>query len=93
MPEKKREMMKNVVLGVCCVFASSIVLAQTQTMTEQQCKKNVEASLSAIDWMSQMQGQQKKLGDLSVEDIKNIQATRGSCEAMLQINQRTISAK
>lgn len=73
---------------VLSVLFSSPVLADE---TEEQCKNGVETTLKAIEMLTQQKGEQQKLKDLSVEDIKEIQKTGGHCEAMRQINKRTIN--
>lgn len=69
------------------LFISSFTFAQEQT--EEQCAKHIEASVAAIELMSQQTGTEQKLKDLSVSDIRNMQKTKGNCETMQEINKRT----
>ena len=60
------------------VFASA---SFAQQPSEEQCKRNVEASISGIELMTQQLGTEQKLKDLGVNDIREIQKTKGSCVA------------
>lgn len=78
---------KSTILAFSVLFSSPVLSEQT----EAQCKSGVEATLQAIEMLTQQKGEQQKLKDLSVEDIKEIQKTGGHCEAMRQINKRTMN--
>lgn len=67
-------------------LASSLVLAQDNT--QAQCAKQVDASVSAIELVSKQTGTEKKLGELSVPDIRAMQKTRGGCATMQEINKQ-----
>lgn len=75
-----------------CMAACMFVFTGTsfaQQQTEDQCKKNVEVSISAIEMMTQRNGTEQQLKDLSVKDIREIQKAKGNCVAQQEINKRT----
>lgn len=82
--------MKNIIAIICLTSFAGSVLAQQST--EEQCKKSVEASISAAEMASQMNGAAPKIKDLSVNDIRQIQKARGSCAAQQEINKRTLGS-
>lgn len=55
---------------------------------EEQCKKSVDTAISALETMSQQMGREQKLKDMSANDIRQIQRSKGSCAAMQVINKR-----
>ena len=81
--------MKKLFALICLTSFGGATLAQQ--INEDQCKKQVEASISAIEMTSQMMGAEQRLKDLSVKGIREIQKTKGSCAAQQEINKRTMS--
>ena len=81
--------MKRIFALISLASFAGATLAQQPN--EEQCKKQVEASISAIEMTSQMKGTEQKLKDLSVTDIREIQKARGSCAAQQEINKRTMN--
>lgn len=81
-------MKRNFYVTACLVLFAAPTLAQ---QTEEQCRRNVEATISAIETTAQMKGGEQKLKDLSIADIRNIQKVKGSCAAMVEINKRTMN--
>ena len=77
-------------LAIVCglLLISTFTFAQEQT--EEQCAKQVDASVAAIDSLSKQTGTEQKLKDLSVSDIRNIKKAKGSCATMQEINKRTM---
>lgn len=73
---------------ICLISFAGATLAQQPS--EEQCKKQVEASISAIEMTSQMKGTEQKLKDLSIKDIREIQKAKGSCAAHQEIAKRTM---
>lgn len=70
------------------VFVSTSIFAADQT--EDQCAKNVDISVSAVEQVSKQTGVEQKFKDLSVKDIRVMQQKIGSCETMREINKRTM---
>ena len=81
-------MKRSFYVAACLALISTSAFAQ---QTEEQCRRNVEATISAIETTAQMKGGEQKLKDLSIADIRNIQKTKGSCAAMVEINKRTMN--
>jgi hypothetical protein len=81
--------MKQIFSLICLASFAGTTLAQQPN--EEQCKKQVDASISAIEMTTQMKGAEQKLKDLSVKDIREIQKAKGSCAAQQEINKRTMS--
>lgn len=72
-------------LAAClCVFASSAFAEQT----EEQCNKNVNATIAGIEAMAQRNGTEPKIKDLSTNEIREIQKEKGSCAAQDVIHKR-----
>lgn len=84
-----KNMKVKLVAVFCLLLASAPTFAQEQT--EAQCAKQVDATVSAIDMVTKQTGTEKKLKDLSVSDIRNMQKAKGSCATMQEINKRTMS--
>lgn len=81
-------MKRSFYIIACLVLGSGSAFAQ---QTEDQCRQNVEATISAIEVVTRTKGEEQKLKDLSIADIRNIQNTKGSCAAMVEINKRTMN--
>jgi hypothetical protein len=81
-------MKRNFLIAACLILTSASASSQ---QTEEQCTKNVEATISAIETIAQMKGEEQKLKDLSIKDIRAIQKAKGSCAAMVEINKRTMN--
>lgn len=64
--------------------------ATAQQKSEEQCKKNVDTTISTIEFASKQKGIEQKLKDLSINDIRKIEKAKGSCIAMQEINKRTM---
>lgn len=77
---------KYVVAAVCALTLARAAIAQPPP--EEQCKKNVDASVAAIELMTRLRGVEQKLDDLSVRDIREIQKSRGHCAAQKEIDRR-----
>ncbi len=75
-------------LILCAVMSSTAVFAQQQT--EAQCTQMVQATIEAIETTGNLVGTEKKLKDLTISDIKEIQESKGSCAALQEINKRTV---
>lgn len=73
--------------ALCALISSTTVFAQQQT--EDQCTKMVQATIDAIETTENITGTEKKLQDLSITDIRDIQKSKGSCAALKEINKRT----
>lgn len=82
-------MKQQLCLATCLLAFAGGSFAQQQA--EGQCKKNVEATISAIEMTAQMKGTEQKLKDLSVKEIRAIQTVKGSCAAQQEINKRTMN--
>lgn len=80
--------LKTFLVAYLFFFASS---SFAQQQTEEQCKKNIEETISAIEFMTQQKGTEQKIKDLSVNDIREIQKAKGSCAAQIAINNRTMN--
>lgn len=79
-------------LILCALMSSTAVFAQQQAeeQTEAQCTQNVQATIEAIETTENMTGTEKKLQDMSITDIREIQKSKGSCVALQEINKRTV---
>lgn len=84
---KEGHQMIKLLLGTL-VLASTSIFAADQT--EEQCAKNVDVSLLAVEQVSRQTGVEQKLKDLSAKDIRAMQQKIGSCETMREINKRTM---
>lgn len=82
---------KVLLAALAYVFSFSIVMAQPldHAPTEDQCKKDVEASVAALDMMRDQTGEEANLKGLSKKEILEIQATEGNCAAKRAIAQHT----
>jgi len=56
---------------------------------EERCKKQVYATIDAIDMVEQQTGQEKSLNGLTKKEIENMLKTMTYCEVMREINKRT----
>ncbi|MEW5681211.1 MAG: hypothetical protein AB1780_02450 [Pseudomonadota bacterium] len=76
-------------LLVIGIFAASTEAKSAET-NEAVCAKQVAATIDAIEMVQQKTGEEGKLKDLTITDIKKLQAEKGSCAAMVEINKRTM---
>lgn len=80
--------MNKLILVSLIVLSTSTFAAE---QNEQQCAKNVDVTVLAVDQVSNQTGVEQKLKDLSVKDIRTMQKQIGSCATMKEINKRTMS--
>lgn len=82
--------MKKVILVsiVFVIFSTSAIAATPSNAKEEQCQKNVTATLEALEATSERDGKEAKLKDLSALDIMNIAKSKGACVAGEEISRR-----
>lgn len=73
------------------LFTSLIFANFASAQSEEQCKKNVQASIKAIELVEQQTGIEQKIKDLTIKEIREIEEENGSCAAMREINKRTMT--
>lgn len=70
------------------IFSTSTMSANPSDSKEEQCQKNVTATLEALEATSEKEGKEAKLKDLSALDIMNIAKSKGVCVANEEISRR-----
>jgi len=67
------------------IFVGNAVAQQS----EENCKSQIAATVSALDVREQQTGQEQSLKGLTKKDIQEMLKTKTPCEVMQEINRRT----
>jgi len=88
-------MIFKLIFCVVLIFASATAIADgaEKQLTEEQCKIIVEKTVKSLNEQSSRYGEEIKLDDLTDKNILDIQSSKGSCDAMREINLRNASTK
>ena len=57
--------------------------------SKEECEGKVTAAIKMLEIRSAMTRTEQKHGDLSIADIEQLQKTKGSCAAAMEIDKRT----
>lgn len=73
------------------ILATTVVIsahAKEQSQTESQCAEKVEAFLSGIEVVREVSGVEKRSFGLTVQEVRKLQAEKGSCATSDEIQKR-----
>jgi hypothetical protein len=81
--------MKRVFFAVSATVLLFIGSNAAAQQTEETCKNQVVATITAIETREQQTGQEQSLKGLTKKDIQEMLKTKTPCEVMQEINRRT----
>ena len=76
-------------LVVALALSLGSVPALVSAQSNQECEGKVIAAIKMLQIRSMMTRMEQKHGDLSIADIEQLQKTKGSCFAAMEIDKRT----
>ena len=71
------------------ILSLASIPAAVSAQTKDECDGKVMAAIKMLQIRSAMTRTEQKHGDLSIADIEQLQKTKGSCPAALEIDKRT----
>ena len=78
-------------LVAALILSLGIVPASAWAQSKDECDGKVMAAIKMLQIRSMMTGREQKHGDLSIADIEQLQKSKGSCVAAMEIDKRTQS--
>ena len=76
-------------LVVALILSLGSLPASVSAQSKEECEGKVMAAIKMLQIRSAMTRTEQKHGDLSIADIEQLQKTKGSCPAALEIDKRT----
>ena len=76
---------------VAMILSLGSVPAYVSAQSKDECEGKVLAAIKMLQIRSMMTRTEQKHGDLSIADIEQLQKTKGSCAAAMEIDKRTQS--
>ena len=74
---------------VAMILSLGSVPAYVSAQSKDECEGKVLAAIKMLQIRSMMTRTEQKHGDLSIADIEQLQKTKGSCYAAMEIDKRT----
>ena len=74
---------------VAFVLSLGTVPASVSAQSKEECEGKVMAAIKMLQIRSAITHTEQKHGDLSIADIEQLQKTKGSCFAAMEIDKRT----
>ena len=78
-------------LVVALILSLASVPACVSAQSKDECEGKVLAAIKMLQIRSAITHTEQKHGDLSIADIEQLQKTKGSCAAAMEIDKRTQS--
>ena len=92
MTNNMREARSATYAFVSSLFLLALVVSvYAKKPSEALCVRQVEATISAMESHANRIGEQARLKDLTVTDIRELQRLHGACDAQAVINQRMMA--
>jgi hypothetical protein len=83
----------NVICPVAVLlFVVNSAQAQPQYSPEENCKKNVEETIRAIEAVQESTGRKERMAGFTIVDIREIRSVKGDCAASEAIKRGQIDA-
>jgi hypothetical protein len=76
-------------LVVALVVSFASVCGPVSAQPQEECEGKVMAAIKMLQIRSAITRTEQKHGDLSIADIEQLQKTKGSCPAAMEIDKRT----
>ena len=76
-------------LVVALILSLGSIPASVSAQSKDECEGKVMAAIKMLQIRSTITRTEQKHGDLSIADIEQLQKTKGSCPAALEIDKRT----
>jgi len=76
-------------LVLALILSLGSVPASVSAQSKEECEGKVMAAIKMLQIRSAMTRTEQKHGDLSIADIEQLQKTKGSCYAAMEIDKRT----
>ena len=76
-------------LVLALILSLGSVPASVSAQSKEECEGKVMAAIKMLQIRSAMTRTEQKHGDLSIADIEQLQKTKGSCVAAMEIDKRT----
>ena len=76
-------------LVLALILSIGSVPASVSAQSKEECEGKVMAAIKMLQIRSAMTRTEQKHGDLSIADIEQLQKTKGSCYAAMEIDKRT----
>ena len=76
-------------LVVALILSLGNVPASVSAQSKDECEGKVIAAIKMLQIRSTITRTEQKHGDLSIADIEQLQKTKGSCFAAMEIDKRT----
>ena len=76
-------------LVVALILSLGSVPASVSAQSKEECEGKVMAAIKMLQIRSTITRTEQKHGDLSIADIEQLQKTKGSCYAAMEIDKRT----
>jgi len=76
-------------LVVALILSLGSIPASVSAQSKDECEGKVMAAIKMLQIRSTITRTEQKHGDLSIADIEQLQKTKGSCHAAMEIDKRT----